>query len=183
MVAIWAVAGLYLSLGPSLAVALVQTENRVAGGLVIAALLGGGAIASFVVRAAEPRAILVLGSAILIGGIGLTLLAVALDSTFGLYAGSVIAGLGLGPAFSGALRTVAPLAPPDARGALLAAIYVVVYLAFSVPTIVAGFAVQIFGLRGTTFGYGLMVMALAAVTTVAVAGRTRRGSQRPNVMS
>jgi len=183
MVAIWAVAGLYLSLGPSLAVALVHTENRVAGGLVIAALLGGGAIASFVVRAAEPRAILVWGSAILIGGIGLTLLAVALDSTFGLYAGSVIAGLGLGPAFSGALRTVAPRAPPDARGALLAAIYVVVYLAFSVPTIVAGFAVQIFGLRGTTFGYGLMVMALAAVTTVAVAGRTRSGSQRPNVMS
>jgi MFS family permease len=183
MVAMWAVAGLYLSLGPSLAGALVHTDNRVAGGLVIAALLGGGAVASFLVRDAEPRAMLVWGSAILIGGIGVTLLAVAFGSTLGLYAGSVIAGFGLGPAFSGALRTVAPLAPPDARGALLAAIYLVVYVAFSIPAIAAGFAVQIFGLRGTTFGYGLIVMALAAVTTVAVAARTRSGTERRNLVS
>lgn len=183
MIAIWAVAGLYLSVGPSLAGALVQTENRVAGGLVIATLLGSGAIASFVARPAEPRVTLVWGSAILTGGVGLTLLAVAVGSTVGLYAGSVIAGLGFGPAFSGAMRTVAPLAPPDARGALLAAMYVVLYLAFSLPTIVAGFAVQIFGLRGTTFAYGLTVMALAAVTTIAVAGRRRAGGQRPNTVS
>jgi MFS family permease len=173
LIAIWAVAGLYLSLGPSLVSALLRAENRVVGGLVIVALLGGGAAASFVVRAADPTRSLVWGSVVLVGGVGITLVAFAVGATPGLYAGSLIAGLGFGPAFSGALRTVAPLAPPEQRGGLLAAIYLVVYLAFSIPAIVAGFAVQVVGLRATTFGYGLVVMALAAVTTVALARRAR----------
>ena len=173
LVAIWAMAGLYLSLGPSLAVSLLHAEGGIAGGLVIAALLGAAAVASFLVRAAEPIETLVRGSLILIGGVGITLLAVAIGSIPVLYGGSVIAGLGLGPAFSSALRAVAPLAPPEKRGALLAAIYVVVYLAFSVPTVVAGFAVPFFGLRYTTLAYGLIVILLAAITTVAVA-RGRR---------
>ena len=95
----------------------------------------------------------------------------AIGSTAGLYAGSVIAGLGFGPAFSGVFRSLAPLAPPDKRSALLASIYVVSYLAFGVPAIIAGVAVTLYGLRDTTYVYGVVVMALAAITTVAVSRR------------
>jgi MFS family permease len=115
------------------------------------------------------RGLLLTGSVLLITGVAITLVAVAARFAPALYVGSLVAGLGFGPAFSGALRTVAPLAPANARGALLASIYVVVYLAFSVPTIVAGFVVPFLGLRETTLAYGLGVIALAAVTTVAVA--------------
>jgi len=174
LVAAWAVGGLYLALGPSLAISLLHATSPVAGGVVIAALLVTAAIASLVLPATDPRALVIRGSLILIVGVGVTLAAVGLDSLAGLYVGSVIAGTGLGPAFSGVLRSVTPLAPPNRRGALLAAIYIVVYLSFSLPTIGAGVAVSLYGLRETAYGYGLVVMALAAITAVLASRRTPR---------
>src|SRR6476469_9879279 len=47
LVAAWAVAGLYLALGPSLAISMLDTGSHIAGGGVIAALLGTAAIASY----------------------------------------------------------------------------------------------------------------------------------------
>ena len=171
LIATWTLGGLYLSLGPSLAISLLKTDSHIAGGMVIVALAGAGAVASTLVRAADPRVIVIRGSLVLIVGVGITLLAVAIGSTAGLYAGSVIAGLGFGPAFSGVFRSLAPLAPPDKRSALLASIYLVSYLAFGVPAIIAGVAVTLYGLRDTTYVYGVVVMALAAITTVAVSRR------------
>jgi hypothetical protein len=167
-IATWAVGGLYLSLGPSLAIVLLDSDSRIAGGLIIVALLGAAAVASALTRAWDPRSLVTRGSLVLIAGVGITLLAVAIGSTAGLYAGSVIAGLGFGPAFSGVFRGLAALAPPDRRGGMLASIYIVLYLSFSVPTIIAGIAVTRYGLRGTTYVYGLAAMTLAAITTVVV---------------
>jgi MFS family permease len=176
LIAIWALGGLYLSLGPSLAISLVGSDSRIAGGLIILALLGVGAVATAFVRSADPRLMVSRGSLLLIVGVGITLLAVALGSSVLLYVGSVIAGLGFGPAWSGVVRSLAPLAPPEQRGALLAVIYIITYLSFSVPTILAGIAVTYFGLLGATYGYGFIVMALAAVTTVGVS-RQRLGTE------
>lgn len=171
MIATWAIGGLYLSLGPSLAFLLLGTESRVIGGLVIAALLGTAGLASALVGAARPRDLLMWGSLALLVGVGITLAAVFMDSLAGFFVGSVVAGIGFGPAFVGVLRSVAPLAPPEQRGALLASLYLVLYLSFSVPTVIAGAAVSEFGLRATTYGYGVAVMALAATTTAVVARR------------
>lgn len=91
-------------------------------------LLGVGAASSAVVRAVNPLVVLIRGSLALIAGVGITLVAVAMGSTTGLYAGSVLAGLGFGLAFSGVMRTLTPLAPPDKRGALLASTYIAIYL-------------------------------------------------------
>jgi MFS family permease len=172
MVAIWALGGLYAALGPSLAISLLETNNRVAGGAVIAALFLTSAAASAVFRGAEPRAAVVRGSLMLMAGVGLTLLAAAIESAAVLYVGSVIAGIGFGPAFSGVVRTLTVLAPPDKRGALVAAIYIVIYVSFSIPTVLAGMALARFPLRETTYIYGGVVMALAGATTVAVWRRT-----------
>jgi MFS family permease len=171
LIAVWAVGGLYLSLGPSLAISLLGSDSRIAGGLVIAALLGAAAVASALAGAADPRLAAIRGSIVLIVGVAITLVAVAVGSIVGLYVGSIIAGLGFGPTFSGILRSLAPVVAPDKRGALFASIYVVVYLSFSVPAIFAGIAVTSFGLRGTTNAYGLVVMALAVLTTIAVSRR------------
>jgi MFS family permease len=171
LIATWALGGLYLALGPSLAASLLKSDSRIAGGFVILALMGAGGVASAVVHAADAGAMVIRGSLVLIVGVAVTLLAVALGWTAGLYAGSVIAGLGFGPAFSGVMRSLAPLAPPHERGALLASIYIAIYLSFSVPTVIAGIAVARYSLRETTFVYGVAVMALAAITTVAVSRR------------
>jgi MFS family permease len=174
LVGIWALGGLYLALGPSLAIAMLNTDSRIAGGLVIFALAGAGAVASFVLRGARADRLLVRGSMVLIAGVAVTVLGVLNGSVEILYAGSVLAGIGIGAGFSAFVRATAPLVPPERRGALVAAIYVVTYLSFSVPTIIAGAVVTVYGLRDTAYVYGIVVIALAAVTTTAVAERLRR---------
>jgi MFS family permease len=174
LVGMWALAGLYLSLGPSLAISILHAESRIAGGLVILALAGTGAIASVLVQRADPRVTLLRGCVVLLVGVGLTLIGVWAESAAVLYGGSLFAGLGLGPAFSSFLRIITPLASAERRGALVGAIYVVTYFSFSVPAVIGGAAATAFGLRSTTFGYGLVVMGLAGATTIAVARRMAR---------
>jgi hypothetical protein len=168
IVGMWALSGLYLALGPSLALETLETTDRLVGGLIIFALCGTGAAASFLLRRADANRLLVAGSAVVILGVGITLLGVLTGNPALLYGGSVVAGVGLGGGFSAFVRATAPLARPEQRGALVAAIYVVVFVSFSVPTIVAGALVSVFGLRTTALGYGVVVMALAAATTAAV---------------
>lgn len=168
LIAIWALGGLYLSLGPSLALSLVHTTSPVAGGIVIALLTGTGALASVAGRTLAPRATVIGGLSLLISGVGITLLGVFIGSAAALYAGTFVAGVGFGPSFSGIFRGLAPLAPPQRRGALMASIYIVVYSSFSVPAILAGIAVVHYGLSATTYVFGLVVMALAAMTTLAL---------------
>jgi MFS family permease len=171
LVAAFALNGFYLSLGPSLATALLGSGNRVAGGLVILALIGTGAIAAVGRRFSEPGRELVRGPMIVVVGVALTLVGVAVEAPMVLYLGSAIAGVGLGPALSMFLRAVIPLTPAEQRGGLLSATYVVVFLSFSVPAVVGGAAVGIVGLRLSTLGYGLVVIALAVVSSIAVSRR------------
>jgi MFS family permease len=173
LVGMWALAGLYLSLGPSLAAQLLAADNRAAGGLVIFALAGTGAVTAAVVRSGEPNRLLVRGSALVIVGVSVTLLGEFLASVALLYGGSIIAGVGLGAGFSAFVRATAPLVPPERRGGLVAAIYVAVYVSFSVPTVLAGAAASVAGLVPTAYGYGAVVIVLAAITTVAVSRRLR----------
>ena len=168
LIATWALSALYLSLGPELALSLLHSDSTLAGALVIVALMGPGALAAALLHAAEPRLLEIRSLFVLIVGVGITLLAVALGSAVGLYAGSVIAGIGYTPAFSAVFRGLVPLAPPDKRAELIASIYVVAYLAFSLPAIIAGVAVTHYSLRETTYVYGLVVMVLAAMTAVAL---------------
>src|SRR2546425_3639853 len=180
LIATWALGGLYLSLGPSLALSLLKSDSSLAGAGVIVALMGAVAVAATLVRAADARVIVIVirASLVLVMGVGITELSVALGSAVGLYAGSVLAGLGFGPAFSAVFRSLAALAPPDKRAGLLASIFIVVYLAFSVPALIAGVAVTHYGLRDTTYVYGIVVMTLAAMTAVAV--WRHRGQPRRN---
>ncbi len=171
IVGMWALGGLYLALGPSLALETLQTDNRLVGGLIIFALCATGAAAAFLLRRADPNRLLLAGSAVVILGVAITLLGVLTRSPALLYGGSIVAGVGLGGGFSAFVRATAPLAPPDRRGALVAAIYVVTFVSFSVPTVLAGALVSVLGLRVTSLGYGLVVMTLAAITTVAVSRR------------
>jgi len=168
LIATWALSALYLSLGPSLALSLLHSDSTLAGALVIVALMGPGALAAALLHAAEPRLLEIRSLFVLIVGVEITLLAVALGFPVGLYAGSVIAGIGYTPAFSAVFRGLVPLAPPDKRAELIASIYVVAYLAFSLPAIIAGVAVTHYSLRETTYVYGLVVMVLAAMTAVAL---------------
>jgi MFS family permease len=175
LVAMWAVAGLFLALGPSVAGLLLHSTGHVPGALVITALLATSAVAGAFTHDAEPRSLLIAGSVVLAVGVLLTLGALASDSVLGLYVASVIAGIGFGPGFSGVFRSVIALAPEARRGELVAAVYIAIYVAFSVPAVLAGIAVGALGIRDTTYLYGIVAAVSALITALAVArsGRVR----------
>jgi MFS family permease len=168
LVATWALGGLYLSLGPSLAASLLHSSSHLTGGLVIAALTATGALTAIALRGQVPERVMLGGALMLALGVGVTLISLNGHESALFFAGTVVAGIGFGAGFSGAFKTITILAPPAERAGLIAAVYVLSYLGFSLPAIAAGIAVTHTGLLHTTNVYGSVVMALA----LAAAGLT-----------
>lgn len=102
--ATWALAGFYLSLGPSLAHAIPRDGSVLVGGLALFALFVPGALAIFVARRWSDRNTLLTGVVALIAGILVTVLAVQLGTVPLYFCGTVIAGIGSGSGYFGAMR-------------------------------------------------------------------------------
>lgn len=177
LIATWALGGLYLSLGPSIASAILRTGNSVAGGLLIFVLTAVSTVASIVFRGSRPRQAMCAGCLLLAAGVAGTVVSVAATSGTGFFLATAVAGSGFGLAFLGVFRTLSALAPPSARAGLIATIYVVSYLAFGVPVIVAGIAVTHVGLRDAAIGYGIVVAVLAAAAGLATAFTSERAAE------
>jgi MFS family permease len=176
----WALGGLYLSLGPTLAAQATGSPNLVWGGLVIFLLCGTGAAAAFALRGLEGRLMMLAGCLCLLVGMVVTCVAIALTAPAVFFIGSGIAGVGFGLAFLGSFRVVTALAEPDDRAGLVTAIYIVGYLAFSVPALIAGVATTRFGLHSTALVYSVALAVLAAVAVAILLAR-RIGEPREPV--
>lgn len=168
----WATGGFFLSLGASIVHIELGGVAHVWQGLSVALLAGAGAIAAFLIRRRSARAITIYGTVALSGGTVLTLLALALGSLPGYLAAVVVAGSGFGTAFFGVVRSLAPHIPATERADVFAVIFLVSYLAFGIPAVIAGLLVQLVGLGPVAYGYGIVVAVLAATAAVL---RIRRG--------
>lgn len=174
LVAVWALAGFYGSLGPSLVRVVTASNSLVLGGLALFVLAGSGAV-TVLLRSAVPRTMMIFGTLALLVGVGVTLLGVNHNSTAALFLGTAVAGVGFGASFQGAIRTVIPLAETHERSGVLSLLYVVSYLAMGLPAVLAGFlVVHAGGVLQTAREYGGAVMALAAL---ALLGTLLSGAQ------
>ena len=175
LVAGWAVAGFYLSLGPSLASQLAASSNRVLGGLAIFLLADIGAVAIVITRAWATTRAMIVGGIILGAGLVVAVAAIALTSPLLFFAATALTGVGFGPAWLGVLRTLVALAAPTARAALLAAVFVVAYLALALPAVIAGFLATRIGLHDAAlwYGAGLVVLTFAGVLSTWVVIRRK----------
>ncbi|MDB5656021.1 MAG: hypothetical protein JWQ94_3634 [Tardiphaga sp.] len=175
-IALWALCGFYMSLMPSLLRTVSGSPSPLLGALAIAVLTFSGAIAMLTARPWPGNTILMRSMSALIIGVAITLVGVHAQSVALLIGGTIIAGFGFGAGFFGGIRAVVPLALPHQRAGLLSAIFVVCYLAFSLPTIAAGLAVPVLGLPITLYLYGAAVMVLAAISLVGVIASIRRSA-------
>lgn len=164
-IATWALGGFYASLAPSLVRAATGSTSNLIGGATVAALTVTGAAMIFTLRNRSATQALRLGASALPTGIVLILLGVHSASLSLFFLGTLVAGCGFGAGFLGAVRSLFPLALPHERAGLMAAYYVLSYLAFCLPSLLAGNLTHIFGLITTTDGYGavLIILSLSAL--------------------
>jgi MFS family permease len=107
--AVWALAGFYGSLGPAIVHEVTGSTTIVMGGLALSVLAGVAAVAVYVLREMEPRAVMALGIVALVAGVAITLTAIDASSTPLFFLGTAVAGVGFGSGFQGGIRTVIPL--------------------------------------------------------------------------
>lgn len=167
-VAVWAMGGFYLSLAPSLVRAATGSTSNLIGGGLVAVLTLSGALVIFTLRNRPASKVLRLGAALLAVGVALILTAVHSASLPLFFIATLIAGSGFGAGFLGALRSVVPLALPHERAGLMSAFYVLSYLAFCLPSLLAGNLIRSVGLIATTDGYGAVLILLALGALVAL---------------
>lgn len=161
-IAVWALAGFYLSLVPSLVSTTTGSTAPLTGGSVVAALTISGAAGVFLLREKSTAMIMKFGIPSMTLGI-LTVVAgmhAAEVSILGL--GTLIAGAGFGATFLGTVRSIMPLAKPDERAGLLSAFYIQSYLAFSLPAILAGFLSKALGFAEAADIYAAAILLLVA---------------------
>jgi MFS family permease len=172
----WALGGLYLSLGPSIAGSLLGVSSHLVGGLVVTLLCGTGALASFLLRNRPVRSLVVPAAGLLAAGTAVTLVGFTVASLLLTALGTVVAGLGFGAAALACFGVFAEIAAPTERGELFALAYVISYTAFSIPAVAAGVGSGLVGLATAAEVYGAVVVALGAGSAVLalVHGRRRR---------
>jgi hypothetical protein len=178
LVGMWALAGLYLSLGPSLALQLLHSKNLLWGGVLIFLLTGFGAAASATVAKKSPAGVMLGGCVTqIVGALG-TFASIATGAAAVLFVGTAVAGLGFGSAFVGAYRSTVGAAACDERAGLICGIYIVRYLATGIPAVIAGIATSHFGLHKTALVYSVAVAVLAAAAVSLLIRQTTRGTAR-----
>lgn len=159
--ATWALGGFYASLAPSLVRTATGSTSNLIGGSTVAALTLTGALMIFTLRNRSAKQTLRLGASLLPIGLVLILLGVHSASLSLFFLGTLVAGCGFGSGFLGAVRSLVPLALPHERAGLMSAYYVLSYLAFCLPALLAGYLARTYGLLATTDGYGAVLIVLA----------------------
>ncbi|MFG1656933.1 MFS transporter [Micromonospora chersina] len=171
--AVWALAGFFGALGPALVRALMNS-SIVAGGLSIFIFAVFGSVTILVLRDRPARTVMLTGITALVIGMIITLVSVSADSIAGFFVGLAFGGVGFGGGFQGSLKTVTPLVEAHERASVLSLLYIVSYVGFGLPTVIAGFlVVHGGGLRRTAEEYAVAVIVLAVVALLGLRGTAR----------
>ncbi|HEY2254105.1 MAG TPA: MFS transporter, partial [Variovorax sp.] len=164
LVAAWAVGGFYASLNPALLHRIFGFDASLVGGVALFLLAASGAAAVLLLQRSAPRAMMRFGAASLIGGMVVVLLSLWLRMAPIYFLGTVVAGMGFGTGFQGAIRSVMPLAAAHERAGVLSVLFAVSYLSMGLLAVMAGSLVAAGNpLLATAQEFALMVMLLAAL--------------------
>lgn len=167
LVAVWALAGFYGALAPSLVRSSFGFDSSLLGGIALFVLAGSAGISVLFTQQLEARALMIYGATVLIAGVAVAVISLPYHSATAFFLGTLVAGSGFGTGFQGAIRTVVPLAAPQERGGVLSVIFVISYLAMGVPAVIAGYLVALQGdLLSTAREFGAVVMVFAALALI-----------------
>jgi MFS family permease len=157
-----AVAGLFGAVAPAfLGQILDEHSHALAGGLVFI-LFAASVLGQLAVLKLPDREALVFGCIITIAGVGLVVVALALDSLAALIASAALAGFGQGLAIGAGLAAINEQAPVERRSETASSFFVAAYVGLAVPVIGAGLAAEELGLRTAGIVFSAAVAVLVA---------------------
>src|SRR3984957_5124355 len=177
LIAAWLVSALFLGLMPTILHLKFGIDSPVIGGLAAFAEQGAGGAAAVALSKMKPQRLVFAGGFAIVAGIVLFIASIAASSLPLLWIGAVVSGAGLGGAFTGTIRSLVPLVEAQERAGLFSAIYLVSYLTFGIPVIVAGLLLSSIGVTAIAliFGAVTVVAAAAGVVTQLATARCTSG--------
>jgi predicted MFS family arabinose efflux permease len=176
LVAVWALAGFYGALSPMLVKGMLGVNTPLIGGLALFVLAACGGLSVLVLQHRGPKELMMFGVSGLFVGVGIAILSLPHNSLAFFFLGTMIAGMGFGAGFQGAVRTVVPFAAPHERAGVLSIIFIISYIAMGVPAVAAGWMIARHGnILATAQIFGAVIMALACT---ALLGSVLRAATR-----
>jgi MFS family permease len=162
LVAVWALASFYGSLSPLLVRGMMGSRAPLLGGLALFVLAASGGIAVLLMQRRHPRQLLIFGAASLLAGTGIAVVALTNSTVVLFFLATVVAGIGFGAGFQGAIRTVVPFAAPHERAGVLSIVFIISYISMGVPAVIAGWMIARYGnIVATAQVFCAILMALA----------------------
>ena len=164
LAAVWMLAGLSGGLAPSMVRSVFLLDSGLLNGVTGFVAPATSAVIGLAFARLDPRLTMTVGIyASVVGPIGI-IGGVLAGSLTTMIIGQVIAGVGFGAAFTAALRLILPLAAEHQRAGVVAAIYVVSYVAFGVPIVIAGYLAGPLGVVPTVVWYSAVAVLLALIS-------------------
>ncbi|MGV9849795.1 MFS transporter [Streptomyces sp. NPDC003442] len=165
----FATLGLFTSVSPTFLSEVEGERNLAVAGAVAFSVFAASIAGQALGRRLGPGRSLPGGCAVLVAGMAAIAVSLAIASLELLVLGAVVAGTGQGLSFHAAVRVVTERSPADHRAEVTSALFVLMYLAISIPVIGVGALTVVVGLRSA----GLIFTGCVALLAVATLLRLR----------
>ena len=153
----FAVAGVFSSVAPVFLGAILGRTSHALAGAIVFILFSASIVGQLLVSRLSDRRALILGCALLAGGVGLLALALWIESLAALIASASVVGLGQGLVIGAGLAAINQRAPVEHRGETASSFFVVMYVGLSLPVIGVGIAANAWSLRGAGIAFSVAV--------------------------
>jgi MFS family permease len=165
----FAMFGLFTSVAPSFLREVQGLSNLAAEGAVVFSVFVASTGGQLLMARVGVRRSLLAGCVVLFAGMVAIAASLALASLPLLVLGAVVAGAGQGLSFRAGVTDVGRSSPPDQRGEITSALFVVLYVAISLPVVGVGALAVAADLRTA----GLVLACCVALLAAATAARLR----------
>ena len=151
--------GLFTGLAGTILTTTLHQRSLALIGLTVFLVFGAGVVAQLSTRSWTVRRTLAAGIALMLGGLGLIVLAAWLPtpSLAVFLVGGAVTGAGAGAVFKGTIGTVVAISTDESRAEALAGLFLAAYVGLSIPIVGLGVALLHFSPRATLLGFAIIV--------------------------
>ena len=178
--AIWMLSGFSGGLAPSMVRSVFHFDSGLLNGICGFVAPAASALTGLSLARVESRRLMAAGICASIVGASSIAAGASAGSLALMIAGQTVAGAGFGASFAAALRLVLPRAVTSRRAEVASAIYLVSYIAFGVPVVIAGKLTASLGIVSTV-AWSSAVSALLALASLLAQFRLAQARQARSV--